>query len=357
MQQLILCLKTASKTTRLSVHSNREQIFSITVRHSSEELSKFKFPREQYNFRKNTVLNELQKADIDVNDISIIVCKGGVIKPMQGGVYKVNDAMIKDLSQPMAEHESNLGVLIAEEIAKISKHDIQAVIVDPACVDELDDIAKISGLPEISRKSIMHTLSQRTVAKSYANTKGKNYNDVNVIVAHLGSGISVGAHKKGKIIDVNNGLNGDGPMSPARTGGLPVGQLIDLCYSGKYTKDELMLKIYKQGGMKAYLGTSNAIEIERKVNEGDEKAELIYKAIAYQVAKEIGALSTVLLGDVAAILITGGLAQSQFLIDEIMNRVMHLGDVIVFPGENEMNALAENGYKVLRGEIKVNEYK
>lgn len=356
MQQLILCLKTASKTTRLAVHSNREQIFMITVRHSSEELAQFNTPREQYNFRKNTVLNELQKADIDVNDIAIIVCKGGVIKPMTGGIYRVNQAMLEDLSHPMADHESNLGVLIAEEIAKKSVHDIKAVIVDPACVDEMDEIAKLSGMPEITRNSIMHTLSQRTVAVSYANTLGKNYDDVNVIVAHLGSGITVGAHCKGKIIDVNNGLNGDGPMAPARTGGLPVGQLIDMCFSGHYTKEEMIRKIYKKGGMKAYLGTSDAIAIEKRVLAGDKQAEIIYKAIAYQVAKEIGALSTVLEGEIDGILITGGLAQSQYIIDEIIKRVKHLGNVSVYPGENEMSALAMNGYMVLRGEIEVKEY-
>ncbi len=356
MQQLILCLKTASKTTRLSVHSNREQIFMITVRHSSEELAQFNTPREQFGFRKGVVLSELKKADIDVNDISIIVCKGGVIKPMTGGIYRVNKVMLEDLSHPMADHESNLGVLIAEEIAKQSVHDIKAIIVDPACVDEMDEIAKLSGLPEISRKSIMHTLSQRTVAGSYANTQGKNYDDVNVIVAHLGSGISVGAHKKGKIVDVNNGLNGDGPMSPSRTGGLPVGALIEMCFSGKYTKDELMQKIYRKGGMKAYLGTSDAVNIEKRVLSGDEQATLIYRGIAYQVAKEIGALGAVLEGEVDGILITGGLAQSQFIVDEIIKRVKHIANVTVYPGESEMSALAMNGYMVLRGEIEVKEY-
>ena len=356
MQQLILCLKTASKTTRLSVHSGREQIFSITVRHKSEELSKFAKPMDQYEFRRNVVLEELTKADINLKEIAIIVCKGGVIKPMQGGIYRVNRAMLDDLSHPMAEHESNLGVFIAEDIVKKSNHDIQAVIVEPACVDEMDELAKLSGMPEISRKSIMHTLSQRTVATSYANTKGVDYKDVNVIVVHMGSGITVGAHSNGKIIDVNNGLDGDGPMAPARTGGLPVGQLIDICYSGEYSKEELMLKIYKKGGMKAYLGTSDAIEIEKRVIEGDEQAELIFKAIAYQVAKEVGALSTVLLGHVDAILITGGLANSQYLIDEIMNRVIHLGEVFVYPGENEMNALAEHGHLVLKEEAEAKDY-
>ncbi len=356
MQQLILCLKTASKTTRLSVHSNREQIFMNTVRHSSEELSQFNFPREQYDLRKKAVLDELKKANIYLNEIGIIVCKGGVIKPMPGGIYRVNDAMLEDILHPMAEHESNLAALIAEDIAKQSTQDIQAVIADPACVDEMDELAKLSGLPEITRRSLMHTLSQRTAAKNYAKSIGKSYDSANVIVAHLGSGISVGAHCNGKIIDVNNGLNGDGPMSPARTGSLPVGQLIDLCYSGKYTKEEMMLKIYRDGGMKAYLGTSDAIAVEKRVLAGDKEAILIFNAIAYQVAKEIGSLTTVLAGEVDGIVITGGLAHSQFIINEIIKRVKHLGNVTTYPGENEMSALAANGFMVLSGEIIVKEY-
>lgn len=326
------------------------------VRHPSEDLAKFELPSEQFEYRRNAVLDELKKVGIDINEIAIIVCKGGVIKPMPGGVYKVNQAMLEDIKHPMADHESNLGVLIAEEIAKQSIHDIQAVIVDPSCVDEMSELAKLSGMPEISRKSIMHTLSQRTVANNYANTLGKTYENINVIVAHLGSGISVGAHCKGKIIDVNDGLTGDGPMSPSRTGDLPVGQLIEMCYSGKYSKEEMLLKIYKKGGMKAYLGTSDAVEIEKQVMAGDEKAKLIFDGIAYQVAKEIGALSTVMEGEVEGILITGGLAHCQYIVDEIIRRVKHLADVTVYPGENEINALAMNGYMVLRGEIEVKEY-
>ncbi len=356
MSQLILSLKTAIKNTRLSVHSNREQVFLINIKHTQEELAAFKTVMDQFEFRKEAVLNELQKADIDFNEIAIIVCKGGVIKPMDGGIYGVNEAMLRDIFHPMAEHESNLGVLIANEIAKQSAKDIQAIIVDPSCVDEMDEIAKISGMPEIERKSIMHTLSQRTVAKSFATSVGKEYEDVNVIVAHLGTGITVGAHYKGKIIDVNNGLNGDGPMSSQRSGGVPVGQLIELCFSGDFSKEEMIRKVCGNGGMRAYLGTGDALEVEEMISNGDKKAELIYKTIAYQVAKEIAAMSAVLMGEIDGILITGGLAQSQFIIDEISKRLKHISEVIIFPGENEMKALANNGYLVLRDEIEVKEY-
>ncbi len=356
MKNLILSLKTTVKNTKLSVHSNREQVFLNIIRHPREKLAEFKTVMEQFEYRKEVVLQELQKADIDLNSISIMVCKGGVIKPMDGGVYEVNEAMLKDLKRPMADHESNLGVLIASEIAKQSTQAPQAIIVDPSCVDEMDPIAKISGIPDISRRSILHALSQRTVAESYAKAIGKEYSSINVIVAHLGTGITVGAHRKGKIVDVNNGLAGDGPMSPQRSGDLPVGQLIKMCYSGKYTKEQMIRKVCGNGGLRGYLGTSDALEIEKRIGEGDTKAEQVYKAMAYQIAKEIASQSAVLMGEIDGILITGGLAYSSILMEEITQRVKHLGEIAVYPGENEMKALAMNGYMVLKGEVEVKKY-
>jgi butyrate kinase len=356
MNELILCLKTAVKNTRISVHTNREQLFLKTAKHPKEKLAEFQSVNDQFEYRKEIVLNELKKADFDINDIAIIVCKGGVIKPMDGGIYKVNDAMLKDLSKPMADHESNLGVLIANEIARLSNRDTQAIIVDPACVDEMDEIAKISGMPDITRKSILHTLSQRTVAESFARAIGKDYKSINVIVAHLGTGITVGAHRKGRIVDVNNGLAGDGPMSSQRAGGLPVAQLINLCYSGKFTRQEMMRKVCGNGGLRGYLGTSDAMEIEKMIKEGDEKAELVYTAMAYQVAKEIAAMSAVLMGEVDGILLTGGIAYSRIIIGEITKRVRHIAEVSVYPGENEMKALAASGLLVLNNEVEAKEY-
>ena len=356
MNDLILCLKTAVKNTRISVHTRREQLFLKIAKHPNEKLAEFESVNEQFEYRKDIVLNELKKADFDINDIAIIVCKGGVIKPMDGGIYKVNDAMLNDLSRPMADHESNLGVLIANEIANLSNRDTQAIIVDPACVDEMDEIAKISGMPDITRKSILHTLSQRTVAENFARSIGKDYNSINVIVAHIGTGITVGAHRKGKIVDVNNGLAGDGPMSSQRAGGLPVAQLINLCYSGKHTKQEMMRKVCGNGGLRGYLGTSDALEIEKMIKDGDENAELVYRAMAYQVAKEIAAMSAVLMGEVDGILLTGGIAYSRIIIGEISQRVKHIADVSIYPGENEMKALAASGLMVLNDEAEAKEY-
>ncbi len=357
MEKLILCIKTVSKTTKISVHTLRKQIFLINIRHTDEELDACKTILGQLQLRKNAVLRELEKAHIQLNDVGIIVCRGGVLKPMPGGIYKVNDTMVKDLHHPMAEHESNLGGLIAYDIANDLGSDVRAITVDPACTDEMTPIAKISGTPEIERVSIMHTLSQRTVAKHYASQIGKAYEEVSLIVAHLGSGTSVGVHHNGKIIDVNNGLHGDGPMSPSRTGSLPVGQLIELCYSGKYSKDEMMQKIYLKGGLKAYLGTNDAREVEKKALNGNQKALLIYDALAYQTAKEIAALSAVLYGKVDGILITGGLAYSNYIINKISERVKFIAPIKIYPGESEMEGLALNACKVLLEEVDIIEYR
>lgn len=357
MSELILSLKTVAKTTKMSVYANRETVLYRDIKHPSAVLSPFDNVMDQFEMRKDAVLDELKKAQIDIDSITIIVAKGGLLKPMASGAYIVNEAMENDLRKPEAEHVSSLSGLIAAAVVKSSSKKIKAVIVDPAFVDEMDEIAKISGIPELPRRSILHTLSQHSVAKHFANSIGKTYESVNVIVAHLETGISVGAHRMGKIVDVNNGLNGDGPMSPSRSGGVPAGQLVELCFSGKYSEKEIMKKICGNGGLKAYLGTSDAMEVEKRIAEGDKKAELVYKAIAYQTAKEIGALSVVLRGRVDGILLSGGLAHSNIIIDEISEMVNHLGKVRVYPGENEMQALATYGYMILNNEIEVKDYK
>ncbi|MFN3555111.1 MAG: butyrate kinase [Bacteroidales bacterium] len=356
MSNFILCLKTAVKNTRISVYSHREQLYLNTIRHTDEELSQFNSVNDQFAWRRDIVLKELEKGGFSLDRIGIIACKGGVIKPLDGGVYQINEAMIRDLARPMADHESNLGVMIAIEISRMDGQNIPAVIVEPSSVDELDDIARISGIPEISRKSLLHTLSQRSVAIDFARANGRNYEDINVIVAHMGTGITVGAHRHGRIVDVNNGLAGDGPMSPLRAGSLPVAQLIKLAYSGKFTYDQLMRRVCGNGGIRAYLGTSNALTIEQRIKEGDKEAELVYRAMAYQVAKEIASMSAVLMGQVDGIVLTGGLAYSRLLVDEITQRVLHLAEVVVYPGENEMKTLAASGYMVLNGEVQPKEY-
>jgi butyrate kinase len=357
MVKRILVINPGSTSTKIAVFENRKQIFLINIKHPHEELQRYKKIVDQFEFRKQTIIEELKKSGLDILTMDIIVGRGGLLKPIEGGVYLVNRDMIRDIHNPMGEHESNLGGLIAFELANYIGREVKAIIVDPTCVDELEDIARISGMPELPRKSFLHTLNQRAVARTFATEINKEYEDINVIVAHMGGGVSVGAHLKGRIVDVNNGLNGDGPMSPERSGGVPVGQLVELCFSGKFTKEEILKKIKGKGGFVAYLGTSNAIEIEKKIEEGDKFAELIYKAMAYQVAKEIAALSAVLKGEVDGILLTGGIAYGKMITDEITERVKHIGPVYVYPGENEMEALAMYGFMVLNNEIKPKEYR
>ena len=356
MKELILSLKTINEMTKMSVHANRETILFRNLIHPKEELSRFDSVTDQLELRKNAIIDELKRAQIDFDSITIVIAKGGLLKPLASGTYIVNESMINDLKNPETEHVSNLGGLIAAALVKEAGNKIKAFIVDPANTDEMDEIAKISGMPELPRRSILHNLSQRSVAKHFADSIGKSYDAVNVIVAHMGIGISVGAHRMGKIVDVNNGLNGDGPMSPSRSGGVPAGQLVELCFSGKFSQKEIMRKICENGGLKAYLGTNDAQEVEKRIAEGDEKAALIYKAIAYQTAKEIGALSAVLRGKIDGILLSGGLAHSQMIINEISDMVSHLGKVRIYPGENEMEALANYGHMILSKEIEIKEY-
>ncbi len=356
MDNLILAINPGSTSTKIAVYTNLNSTLLTNVKHEQSVLMEFKCIADQFEYRKNMIKNVLESSGINLKSIDIVVGRGGLLKPIQGGVYKVNEVMLRDIRNPMGEHESNLGGIIAYELAKEAGHDKMAIIVDPTCVDEMEDISRISGMPELPRRSFLHALNQKAIARKYAKELKLKYEDVNVIVAHMGGGISVGAHYKGRVIDVNNGLNGDGPMSPERSGGVPVGQLVELCFSGQYSKEEIMKKIKGRGGLSAYLGTNDAIDIEKRIKEGDAHAKLVYNAMSYQVAKEIGALSTVLKGKVDGILLTGGLAFGSMITDEISERVAHLAPVKVYPGEGEMEALAMNAYMVLNNEIDVKEY-
>ncbi|MFW5708402.1 MAG: butyrate kinase [Bacteroidota bacterium] len=357
MDANILVINPGSTSTKIAVYSNRKEVLLLNVKHPHETLAQFERIADQLDFRKNKVREVLEGAEIDIGGINMIVGRGGLLKPMEGGAYRVNEKLVSDMQNPMGEHESNLGGVIAWEFAKEIGGNVVAMIVDPTCVDELDDIARISGMPELPRRSLLHALNQKAIARTFAQENKTSYDEINVIVAHMGGGISVGAHSHGRIIDVNNGLDGDGPMSPERSGGLPVGQLVDLCFSGKFTRDEIRQKIKGQGGMFAYLGTTNAVEVEKRIREGDAVAKQVYMAIAYQVAKEIGALGTVCKGHVDGILITGGLAYSDMLVDDITERVKHIAPVKVYPGEGEMKAMAMNAFMVFNGDIELKDYR
>ncbi len=348
----ILAINPGSTSTKIAVFKNTTPIFLKTIRHSIEEINKFEKITDQYSFRKDIIYEQLSKSEIDINKCKAIVGRGGLVHPIPSGVYLVNEIMKEDLRNSlMGEHASNLGGLIADEIAQ-SIPGALALIADPIVVDELDDIARFAGHPLFERVSIFHALNQKAVARSHAKSIMQKYEDLNLIVVHLGGGITVGAHKKGRVIDVNQGLDGEGPFSPERSGTLPAGALVDLCFSGDYTQNEIHKMLQGKGGLYAYLGTNSAYDIEQMAVQGDKRATAIYEAMAYQVAKEIGAMCAVLNGEIDSIIITGGVAHSKMFVNNILKRVYKFGPVHIYPGEDEMRALAENALMVLKGEVK-----
>lgn len=352
----ILSINPGSTSTKIGLYEDEKLIFEETLRHDIDEINKFKKTVDQYDFRKKVILKAIKDHNIDLKEIDAVVGRGGLLMPIEGGTYSVNDQMLIDLREGvLGEHASNLGGILACELA--NECEGHAFIVDPVVVDELDEIARISGLNIIERRSIFHALNQKAEARRYANLRNRDYEDLNLIVAHLGGGISVGVHKNGRVIDVANALDGEGPFSPERSGGLPVGDIVELCFSGDKTKTEIEKLIVGKGGIVSYFNTNDAREVVAKIEGGDKYAELIYKAMAYQVSKEIGALATVVNGKIDAIILTGGIAHDKLFTSYVKERVSFLAEVVVFPGEDELKALNEGALRVLRGEEKPKEYR
>lgn len=351
----ILTINPGSTSTKIAVFKDEELVFEKTLRHSSEEIGQYKKVADQFEFRKKVIEEALLEGGVKTGDLDAVVGRGGLLRPIQGGTYTINDVMVEDLRVGiLGEHASNLGGLIAKQIG--DEVEIPSYIVDPVVVDEMEDIARVSGSPDINRKSIFHALNQKATARRAAKELEKNYNECNFIVAHMGGGISIGAHEKGKVIDVANALDGEGPFSPERSGGLPVGDLVKMCFSGKYTQEEIKKKIKGNGGLVGYLNTNDVREVESKISTGDKEYKLIHEAMVYQVCKEIGSCATVLKGDVDAILLTGGIAYSNLITNMIKDRVKFIADVKVYPGEDEMIALAQGGLRVLREEEEARVY-
>ena len=354
-RDLILTINPGSTSTKIGVFRNRELVAEETLRHSAAEISQFDTMYAQFDYRYQAVRNCLEQHKISDAQLLAVVGRGGMLKPIPGGTYLVNDLMKKHLREGYSgQHASNLGGLIADTLA--SKAGVSAYIVDPTVVDELEPLARYSGMPEIKRRSVQHTLNQKMVAHQCATELGKTYQTANFVIAHLGGGISVCAHRAGKIIDSNNALDGDGPFSPERAGGLPVGDVIRLAYSGRFTEPELRKHFVGKGGLVAYLGSNDGREIETRIQEGDSLAKEAFSAMGYQIAKEIGAACVVLNGDFDAIILTGGLVYSKLLTDFIISKIGFLGKVILYPGEDELLALAEGALRVISGEEKVMEY-
>lgn len=350
----ILVINPGSTSTKIAVYEDESPVLVRTIRHSIDELSVHPNVMDQFEFRKKVVLQELDKNNIPFA-FDAIIGRGGLVKPIHGGVYEVNEAMKRDTQNAMHTHACNLGGLIADELAS-SLPGCRAFIADPGVVDELEDVARITGSPLMPRITIWHALNQKAVARRFAKEHQTTYEQLNLIVCHLGGGISIAVHRHGRAIDANNALNGEGPFSPERAGTLPAGQLIDLCFSGRFTKEELKKRISGRAGLAAHLGTTDVAAIVESIEKGDTKAKLVMDAMIYNIAKAIGAASTVLCGKMDAILLTGGIAYSDYVISHLKERIDFLAPVYVYPGEDEMEALALNALGALKGELTVQQY-
>jgi len=353
MSYYILAINPGSTSTKIALYEDEKEVFTKTLEHPVEELEKYDNTQDQYEMRKDAVLAFLKEKNFDIKNLSAVVGRGGMLPPVKSGAYVVNELMLDTLkNRPVMEHASNLGAPIAYEIAKAAG--VNAYIYDSVRTDELIDIARISGMPDIPRTSTSHVLNSRAMAIKAAKKYGKRYDEMNFVVAHLGGGISLSVHEKGRIVDIIS--DDEGPFSPERAGRVPCRDLIELCYSGKYDKRTMHKKLRGNGGLKAYLGTTDAREVEKMIEAGDENAKLIYEAMAYQIAKGIGELATVVEGKVDAIILTGGIAYSNMLTSWIKKRVEFIAPVEIMPGENEMESLAYGILRVLRGEEKAREY-
>lgn len=343
----VLAINPGSTSTKIAVYNGSEVKVELTLRHSAEELSQFASVIDQHEWRKSLILNTLIENNVDIESLSAVIGRGGLLHPIESGVYEVSQAMIDELKTCTPQHASNLGAIIASDIAALCN--VKAYIADPIVVDELDEITKITGIKQIRRRSIFHALNQKAMARRYAEDIGRPYEELNLIVAHLGGGISIGAHHHGRVIDCNNALDGEGPITPERAGTIPAGELIDLCYSGQYTHKQARELIVGGGGWMSLVGTNSAIEIEKRAKAGDKQAANALEAMCYGISKHIGQMAVALNGDVDAIIITGGIAHSKIVTGKISNRCRFIAPIEVYAGENELQALAMNAMRVLHG--------
>ena len=350
-----LIINPGSTSTKIGVFEDETLLFEETLRHSTEEIAKYASIVDQKDFRKQIILDLLAKKDFDMKSLQVIVGRGGMLKPIPGGTYAVSDELLADLKVGVqGQHASNLGGILAREIADAIG--VPSYIVDPVVVDELMPISRYSGVPELPRTSVFHALNQKAVAKRYAKEQGKAYDSLNLVVVHMGGGVSVGAHEKGQVVDVFNALDGDGAFSPERAGAVPSGALIKMCFSGQYTEKEVYKKIVGNGGFNAYVGTNDMRDVEKMVLDGDEKAAETREAFIMQVAKNIGSMACVLKGKVDQIVITGGIAYDKVVVSGLKERAGFIAPITVYPGEDELLALAQGALRVMNGEEKAMVY-
>ena len=355
MEGVIIAINPGSTSTRMALFKGKERIADETVQHDSAELAPFNNVADQFDLRMARIDKWLTAAGIDNYKIAAIAGRGAPLRPLEAGIYKINEKMLEDLrTARYSNHASNLGGLIADHLAK--RFNVPAVVVEPITIDNFNDFARVSGVPEIVRKSRSHALNIKAVCRSEAESLGKSLEQTNFVVAHMGGGISIAAVEGGLIVDVNDGLLGMGPYSPERAGALPIGGVVDLCFSGKYSRDEIINKFSRESGLKAYLGTADLRAVEKMIESGDKKAELYFGAMVYQIAKEIGACTAVLKGRLDGIIFTGGMAHSAGLVNRLTEYVSSFAKVKVIPGEFEMEALAAGALRVLEGKETPREY-
>ncbi|MDP4184865.1 MAG: butyrate kinase [Bacteroidota bacterium] len=356
-ETLILSINPGSTSTKFALFNNTTCILEKTIRHSIDEISVYPTIIDQFDFRKTLIIEELKNENVKFESIKYVIGRGGITHPLESGIYEVNEAMLAHLrSGEYGQHASNLGGVIANDIAKWLG-DAKAYIADPVVTDELDDIARISGHPAFVRKTIFHALNQKAIAREHAKAVNRPYEELRLIVAHLGGGISVGAHKNGRIVDVNNALDGEGPFSPERSGTLPAGQLIDICFSGKYTKEKIKKMVNGEGGFVAYLGTNDGKSVKERAAAGDQECQFYQNAMGYQIAKIIGEMATVLDGRVDGVLFTGGVAYNAALLEYIRPKVDFIAPVYIYAGEDELKALAMNVSLMIQGKLTPKIYK
>lgn len=351
----MLIINLGSTSTKIAVYEDEMEMVKSTIKHSSEQLKMFSDVWEQYDFRKTMISSYLEQNGYNLEQFNAIVSRGGTIIPVPSGVYIINKKMLEDMkSGNFGKHACNVGCQICYDLG--NELGVLPITVDPPASNEMMKIATYSGVPHIWRRGSFHVLNQKAIARRLAKDLNKKYEEMNIIIVHLGGGISVGAHQRGKVIDVNNALDGDGPFSPERSGSLPVGELVKICFSGQYTESEIHKMITGRGGMVAYLGTTDALDIEKRIKDGDKMALEVVEAMAYQIAKEIGAVAVAFNGDVEAITLTGGLSNWDRLVGLIKKRVAFLGPIFLYPGEDELQSLALGALGYLKGEVKCQKY-
>ncbi|MCI9337209.1 MAG: butyrate kinase [Lachnospiraceae bacterium] len=350
-----LIINPGSTSTKIGVFEDETLLFEETLRHSTEEIAQFASIVDQKDFRKKIITDLLESRNFDIKSLNVVVGRGGMLKPIPGGTYAVSEELLADLKAGVqGQHASNLGGILAKEIG--DSIGVPSYIVDPVVVDELMPIARYSGVPELPRVSIFHALNQKAVAKRYAKEIGKAYESLRLIVVHMGGGVSVGAHENGKVVDVFNALDGDGAFSPERAGSVPNGALIKMCFSGKYTEKEVYGKMVGKGGFNAYLGTNDMREVTKMADGGDAKAVEAKQAFLLQVAKDIGSMACVLNGKVDQIIVTGGIAYGADVVAALKERAEWIAPFTVYPGEDELLALAQGALRVLNGEEEAKTY-